>query len=71
MGTKSEKRKGSKPASPTYPSRLGGYGRKGSASLAFSALSAVDFGPKTDDRDKDKSGIIPRVQKKTVLHQYE
>ena len=33
-GTKSENRKGSNPASPAYPERLGGYSRKGRAVLA-------------------------------------
>jgi hypothetical protein len=34
MGTKSENRNGSKPTSPTYPARFGGYSKNGNALLA-------------------------------------
>ena len=40
IGTKSEKRKGSKPTSPAYPARLGGYSKNGNDLLATYAFFA-------------------------------
>jgi hypothetical protein len=42
MGAKSEKRRGSNPTSPTYPSRFSGYGRKGRASDFFAAREVAE-----------------------------